>query len=99
MRLRVLDFFLFFYPFFFFTLQRDSGGLRPELLVTRDSCVLRSPAGLKPDKDYHTLEVLYLPPASEGSPFARARAINITARERRRGRERGDWALTAVIEI
>lgn len=27
-------------------------------LVTRDSCVLRSPAGLKPDKDYHTPDVL-----------------------------------------
>jgi len=47
--------FSFFFPFFFFffslfTLQRESGGVRPELLVTHDSCVLRSPAGLKPDK-------------------------------------------------
>lgn len=75
-----LVFFCFFS--FLFTLQRDSGGLRPELLVTRDSCVLRSPAGLKPDKDYHTLEILYLPVASEGSPFAGAGTINITACKR-----------------
>lgn len=69
--------FLFFSEFFFsllFTLQRDSGGLRPELLVTRDSCVLRSPAGLKPDKDYHTLEMLYLPAARVKAPLSRASA-------------------------
>lgn len=69
--------FLFFSGFFFslpfFTLQRDSGGLRPELLVTRDSCVLRSPAGLKPDKDYHTLEMLYLPAARVKAPLSRRR--------------------------
>lgn len=29
-------------------------------LIARDSCVLRSPAGLKPDKDYHTPDVLLL---------------------------------------
>lgn len=84
--------FSFFFRFFFLSflhLQRDSGGLRPELLVTRDSCVLRSPAGLKPDKDYHTLEMLYLPAASEGSPFARAGAINIKPLESRDGR--GNW--------
>lgn len=64
--------FLFHSFFFLFTLRRDSGGLRPELLVTRDSCVLRSPAGLKPDKDYHTLEMFHLPAASEGSlPLSR----------------------------
>lgn len=45
--LSVFSFSFFFLGFFsfLFTLQRDSGGLRPELLVTHDSCVLRSPAG------------------------------------------------------
>lgn len=90
-------FFLGFFFSFLFTLQRDSGGLRPELLVTRDSCVLRSPAGLKPDKDYHTLEMLYLPAASEGSPFARAvDAINIIPLENRDGRV--ETALAATVE-
>lgn len=69
-----LSFFFCFFSFLF-TLQRDSGGLRPELLVTRDSCVLRSPAGLKPDKDYHTLEMLYLPVALSEDSFRAMRLI------------------------
>lgn len=89
--------FSFFFPVFlflpfFFTLQRDSGGLRPELLVTRDSCVLRSPAGLKPDKDYHTLEMLHLPVADEGSLSSTERLMSPLGS--RDGRE--SWA--AAIE-
>lgn len=60
---------------YLFTLKRESGGLRPELLVTRDSCVLRSPAALKPDKGYRSFSLLQF--AGEGAPpFASIRRID-----------------------
>lgn len=53
--LSLFIFFEYFFPFLFsLTLQWEQrlSRLRPELMiVARDSCILRSPAALKPDKD------------------------------------------------